>query len=57
MFRFTVTFVLTFFVVNHDFAAARSAAFVPQTPLKKIKRAVEVNENTQGNRTALIQFL
>ncbi|XP_028392727.1 uncharacterized protein LOC114517259 [Dendronephthya gigantea] len=49
MFRHTVTFVLIFLVVNHDFAAARSAAFVPQTPLKTVqKRWIKVDENTEA---------
>ena len=42
MFRYTITFLVIFLVINHEFAAARSINFEP----KPIKRLVEPESDT-----------
>ncbi len=46
MFRYTITFLVIFLVINHEFAAARSVNFVPNAAPKPIKRLVEPESDT-----------
>ena len=48
MFRYTATFLLIFVVLNHEFAAARRAEFVPETPNVQIQRSYEFEEKLEG---------
>ena len=64
MFRHTITFLLIFLVLNHDFAAARDFNIVPRALIKQPWTQGVVKERTEGRyrnrladcRTVIGQF-
>jgi hypothetical protein len=49
MFRYTITFLLIFLLVNHDFAAAREAKLVMKPPSKTgVQKRDVIEETVEG---------
>ena len=48
MFRYTVTFLLIFMVLNHDLAAARQVEFVPESPNERLQKRNADDGNIEG---------